>query len=358
MNGIGRCLWHMPYSFEIAPVLGANYSLRSVLFHDISDTESSFTEGLNGTITRQNFETALRFLKKHYSPVSLEQVLASFDGRALPPRPVLVTFDDAYVSVSEFAAPLCAELGIPGAFFVNASCLDNQQLALDNLICYVVNVYGIKIINQAIQAVLGNAACEVHSMKEIFAGFLPNVSLRTRKAFRNTLVRLSGINELELALEARIYLTSRELRNLAILNFEIGDHTLTHINCRAASEEELASEIDENRIALEAITGRRVRAFSVPYGSSADLTADLVAHLRNAGYQAAFMAEGRGNSETIDCWHLNRVSINTGEHSMLFSEIEVLPRLRSFRNKFAANPRSRVDRSFTQSLHLEGDNIQ
>ena len=47
---------------------------------------------------------------------SLQDVIADSDGRALPPRPVLVTFDDAYASVSEIAAPLCSKFGVPGGF--------------------------------------------------------------------------------------------------------------------------------------------------------------------------------------------------------------------------------------------------
>ena len=46
---------------------------------------------------------------------------------------------------------------------------------------------------------------------------------------------------------------------------------------------------------LEAVSGKKVRSFSVPYGSSADLTTDLVAHLRRSGYEAVFLAESRAN---------------------------------------------------------------
>ena len=126
-----------------------------MLFHDVSDTESPFTKGLGGTITRKNFEAALRFITRYYTPVSLQDVIANCDGQALPPRPVLVTFDDAYASVSEFAAPLCSKFGVPAVFFVNGECLDNQRLALDNLVCYVANMCGLGIINAAAHVASG-----------------------------------------------------------------------------------------------------------------------------------------------------------------------------------------------------------
>src|SRR5580658_3337190 len=55
LNLVGRTLWHLPGRFGIAGLLGPRVSLRSVLFHDVSDTESPFTKGLGGTITRKNF---------------------------------------------------------------------------------------------------------------------------------------------------------------------------------------------------------------------------------------------------------------------------------------------------------------
>jgi len=332
MNAAAGSLWYLPGSFGIARLLGPRYSLRCVLFHDVSETESVFTKGLNGTISPKNFERALEFLTKHYTPVSLQDVLSSFDGHPLPPRPVLVTFDDAYASVSEVAAPICTKFGVPAVFFVNAACLDNRELALDNLVCYVANVSGLGTINNAIQSVEGCEEVEVHSLAEVFGRFLPSISLSDRKIFRDRLVQLIHVRESELASDAALYVSSKQLRDLTASGFEIGDHTYTHVNCRSLLVPEFAEEIDRNRTTLELISGKRVRSFSVPYGSSADLTPDLLSHLQGSGYEAIFLAEGCANSVYADCSRLDRVSINAEADAGLFSEIEVLPRLRRVRN--------------------------
>jgi peptidoglycan/xylan/chitin deacetylase (PgdA/CDA1 family) len=324
-------LWYLPGCFNIARLLGPQYLLRSVLFHDVSDEESSFTRGLGGTITRRNFEAALKFITRHYSPVSLQDVIADPEGRGLPPRPVLVTFDDAYASVSEFAAPLCAEFGVPAVFFVNGVCLDNRQLALDNLVCYVANVCGLGMINAAANVASGTKDIDLRSLVQVFSTFLPAISPAAREVFRGALVQLSGIEEGDLAAEASLYLTSQQLRDLATFNFEIGNHTYTHANCRALLKGDFAGEIDWNKEVLEEASGKKVRSFSVPYGSSADLTDDLVAHLHSSGYQAVFLSESRVNTPNSDRFRLNRVSIKTGSDDLLFSEIEMLPRLREIR---------------------------
>lgn len=335
LNLVAGSLWYAPGSFGIARALSSRYSLRSVLFHDISDTESSFTKGLGVTVTRKQFEAALKFIAKHYTPVSLQDVILESDGNPLPPRPVLLTFDDAYASVSEFAAPLCAELGVPAVFFVNGSCLNNQQLALENLLCYVANVRGLDTVNAAIQTVDGARNLAVGSLLEVFSRILPETSLHGRQAFRCALVRLGAINESALAAEARLYLNSAQLRDLANFNFEIGNHTYSHANCRTLASADFAREIDKNKAVLEEISGTNLRSFSVPYGSSVDLTHELAGHLRNTGYKAVFLAEGRANSSRTSDLTLDRVSVKASTDAAFFSEIEILPRLRSIRNSLS-----------------------
>jgi peptidoglycan/xylan/chitin deacetylase (PgdA/CDA1 family) len=332
LNVAGRALWHLPGRFEIARLLGPRYSLRCVLFHDVSDTESSFTKGLGGTITRRDFEAALKFITRHYTPVSLQDVVADSDGQALPPRPVLVTFDDAYASVSEFAAPICAKFGVPAVFFVNGECLDNRRLALDNLVCYVANVCGLGTINAAAHAACGTKDIDLRSLTEVFARFLPGIPLSAREVFRDALLQLARIGAADLATEAGLYLSSQQLRDLATFKFELGNHTYSHANCRCLTVGDFAREVDRNKEVLEAASGRKVRSFSVPYGSSADLTSELAAHLHESGYEAVFLSESRANLRCPDRFRLNRVSIRAGNDGALFSEIEILPRLRTIRN--------------------------
>ena len=339
LNLLAGTLWYVPGSFGMARLLGPRYSLRCVVFHDISDTESSFTKGLGVTITRKHFEAALEFISRHYTPVALKDVIADSDGRGLPPRPVLVTFDDAYRSVREFAAPLCSKFGVPGVFFLNGASLDNQQLALENLVCYVANLFGLNTINAAIRSVNVTGDLVIRSLTEVFSRFLPGTSLTGREAFRRALIELAGIGDGDLAEEARLYLSGPQLRDLATFNFEIGNHTYTHANCRSLSAGDFAGEIDRNKAMLEAASGTKVRSFSVPYGSSADLTPDLVAHLQRSGYEAVFLAEGRANSSCTPESRLDRVSIRASTDAAFFSEIEILPRLRRIRNSWfgAAN---------------------
>ena len=335
----GRTIWHVPGCFRIARWLGPSYSLRCVVFHNVADSESAFTRGLGVTITSKDFESALRFLTRYYTPVCLQDVLAVHDGHRLPERPVLVTFDDAYASVLEVAAPMCREYSVPAVYFVNAGVLDNRDLAFDNLVCYAANTMGLEAINQ-VAGIFAAKPIELRSLKDVFRYFVPALSLATREAFRKVLVKELKNSEYELAVQAGLYLTSPQVEELAAFNFEVGNHTYTHVNCRQVTGEDLNAEIDRNKTELEHLSRQNVRSFSVPYGASEDLSDKLVRHLERTGHKAAFLAEGTPNNPCTGCFSVNRVSISCAGDAALFSKIEMLPRFRAMRRWQSSKVRS------------------
>jgi peptidoglycan/xylan/chitin deacetylase (PgdA/CDA1 family) len=337
LNLVAGSLWHVPGSFRIARILGSRYIVRVALFHHIAGTESDFTRGLGVTVSCQQFEAALKFITRHYTPVSLQEVITAAEGEALPPRPILLTFDDAYASVSKVAASSCVASGVPAVLFANGGFLDNRHLAMENLICYVANVHGLKTVNAAIRSVEGIDRTQVKSLSQVFSRFLPRTSLAGREAFRRSLVKFADISEADLAAEAGLYLSSQQLRELTQFGFEIGNHTYSHANCRTLSPSDFVTEIDRNRSVLEGISGTEVTSFSVPYGSSIDLPEELAQHLCRSGYKAVFLADGKANLSPIRGSQFDRISIKANTDAALFSEIEVLPRIRSFKRRLLAD---------------------
>ena len=325
-----RAVWRIPGSFGIARLLGPSYKLRSIVFHDVSPTETRFTRGMHVNITPTDFEAALAFLVTHYTPVHLEDILD--DSRDLPVRPVLVTFDDGYASAAEVAAPICKKFGVPALFFVNGAFLDNHRLAPDNLICYVANTLGLDPINAAARSLKNGNIPELRSLTDVFACLFPSISPRERQTFLNDLVRRAGFIERDLAQEAGLYMTRMQVRDLSV-DFEIGSHTYSHVRCRTLLAEDFGEELDRNQIELETLSEKKVRSFSVPYGSTADLTGNVTRHLRKAGHQVVFLSESVANPRKADFFRLDRVSIHTHSDDTMFCCLEILPRLRAVRNR-------------------------
>jgi len=327
----GPCHLAHAILFPYRKLLGPRYSLRCVLFHHISDQHSPFTDGLSVTRTRSAFEERMRFLARHYTPVSLEQILndsASLTSR----RPVLVTFDDAYASVALMAAPICRKYHIPALFFVNARFLDNRCLALDNLVCFVANTMGLPTINAAARSVVDSQIIELRSISQILGEFLPLLSLKARSAFYHRLEDAVGIQSEALARQAGLYLDSPQLQALTDFGFEIGNHIYSHVYGRKLTGNDLHQEIDYNKAIIESITGREVRAFSVPYGHTADLPDNLMNHLWRSGHKAVFLVEALSNPSLTDLRRVYRVCAQSRSDAEFFSELEVMPRFRWIRH--------------------------
>ena len=231
--------------------------------------------------------------------------------------------------------PLCRQLGVPAVFFLNAAFVDRSTVwHPTNLVCYAANVCGMQLINAAAKSAQGCGFMPMRSLVDVFTYLLPAISPIKRQEFLDALVRLSGLDVRQLAMEARLYITGAQAKELSSCGFEVGNHTYSHVRCRLLSPQKFSHEIDRNKAELESMSGSVVRSFSVPYGASADLTADLSAsHLQASGHEVAFLSESVANPLTPDGFRLDRVSLRSATGWGVLFEVELLPRLRAVRNR-------------------------
>jgi len=78
------------------------------------------------SIRVDQFEAQLDYLRdQNFTVVPLTDVVAALnDGHSLPPRSVVITIDDAYLSVFDVAYPLFREYGFPFTVFVATDAVD------------------------------------------------------------------------------------------------------------------------------------------------------------------------------------------------------------------------------------------
>jgi len=93
--------------------------LRVLTYHRIAEPgDAAFHPGVLSA-TPAVFARQLAGLARRFQPISLADALAAVRGRgALPPRALLVTFDDAYRDFAEHAWPVLRGLGVPPVVFV------------------------------------------------------------------------------------------------------------------------------------------------------------------------------------------------------------------------------------------------
>ena len=124
----------------------ATKGLPVLMYHKISETEK---DGL--TVTTEQFENQLKYLQTlDYQAVTTKNIIDFIEKKtALPPNPVLISFDDGYVNNLELAYPLLqkynfrATIFLPTAFIGKTSSWDSNDspiLSLEQLKSFDINL--------------------------------------------------------------------------------------------------------------------------------------------------------------------------------------------------------------------------
>ena len=84
----------------------AENKLSVVMYHYVRDLKNSRYPEIKGCDVRL-FKEQIRFLKKHYNFVTIEEVIDAWNSKKqLPPHAVLLTFDDAYKDHFDYVFPI------------------------------------------------------------------------------------------------------------------------------------------------------------------------------------------------------------------------------------------------------------
>jgi peptidoglycan/xylan/chitin deacetylase (PgdA/CDA1 family) len=178
----------------------------------------------------ERFEQQMKLLRDWgYETITTEMLVkAVTEGADLPPRPILITFDDGDVDVYENAFPIMEKYGFKGVF-------------------YLVSNY----LNQ------------------------PN------------------------------YISVDQVRELAAAGWEIGSHSMNHLELPLFPERQRA-EVVESKEQLEQMLGVPVQTFAYPFGKADGSTIDYVHFAQyiaamGLGYTAD---QGKGNLFSLQRWEV------------------------------------------------------
>lgn len=102
--------------------------VRILAYHRVDeiDPDDDLDPGLISA-TPSDFEAQIRLVAERYSPISLDELVAAHRGQGtLPPRAVLMTFDDGYEDFARNAWPIMKRFGVPAVLFVPTSFPDSD----------------------------------------------------------------------------------------------------------------------------------------------------------------------------------------------------------------------------------------
>jgi len=210
-------------------------------------------------VRASTFENHCRVAREACDPISLDDWRAALAGRApLPPRPVLITFDDGYRSVLTIGAAVLAAHRLPAVVFACTEPMERRRL----------------LWFDAVAAREGEAAVQQWKSRS-YDEWLDACASRTPAVSDD---------------DPRALLTPADVAALSRQDgIEIGAHTARHPILARAPAAVQRAEIEQNRAALERWTGAKVRAFAYPNGRpDVDYDATTTAILDELGFDFAF----------------------------------------------------------------------
>ena len=201
------------------------------------------------------FQADLAYLRERFVCVTLSELVARMDGDEPWARPLAaITFDDGYRDNYTRAVPLLRAAGVPATFFVSTGFVGaDLDFPHD----------------------LGDGEC---------AGPAPRFAK----------------------------LTWEDLREMQADGFEIGSHTVGHVDLGACDALRVRTELVESLACLNEQLGSRPRALAYPWGRRRNLPANPSQAVRDAGYYAAVTTSVGDIVPGLDRYVLPRIDVGNG----------------------------------------------
>lgn len=255
----------------------------------------------------------LEILAAHTRPTTSAGFRRACRRGRLPARTTLITFDDGYADLATEIAPRLRKAAVPATMFVVSGAIDRaREFWWDSMARAILGPEpgtGILALQIGEREHRWNLTDEsrfvVH--RQVWA------LLRDRPSSeRDDLVEqvLAWAGLTLRARDTHRTLRSAELAGLAGDDLiEIGGHTASHPRLATLSHEQRRREIEDGRSALEAFISRPVTSFAYPHGGPDDVGPGTPDQVREAGFDAAYVATPGRLGAGSDAYRLPRVFV-------------------------------------------------
>jgi len=259
------------------------------------------------TMSDELFAKTLRFFKRHYRIVSLEDVAAARRGeRALPPCALLVTFDDGWSDNADYALPVLEREGVPAVIFTVADAIGRDAAFWQE---QLIAAWRAQRLGEAdVATIAADAGADVPDLAGIAR--LRRVIAALEGLATAERERILSPHRERLAEGRRLMVTPADLARLRAGGVAIGLHGKTHTPMTRADD--VDAELDAARRIVAGHLGvppSELDTLSFPHGR---WTPEIVSRARALGYALMFTSVPSLNRAQSGCADLlARVGVET-----------------------------------------------
>lgn len=284
-----------------------NTFFRVVTYHRIAPIKGPINlDPAMISATPEAFSEQMQYLVRHFNIISIDDILNSLNnGTSLPRRAILVSFDDGYHDLLEFAWPILEKLKVPAVIFVATDYINNPKKIFwwDRIANAVFNtkreILKIPPFDFKLSEIKDDRSVVVKQVQSYLKKLPNDKSLDLVEELCQNL----GENKIL----QTVSLDWQELRNLHDAGITIGAHSRSHPLLNNIPLAEAKSEILGSQDDLKQRLGNNYPIFCYPDGS---YNKDIIAILKANGFTMAFTTQdGHNNLRSSDPYALRRTNI-------------------------------------------------
>jgi peptidoglycan/xylan/chitin deacetylase (PgdA/CDA1 family) len=260
-------------------------------YHRIDDPfRAGFnTFKLNVSATPDSFSRQMSYVKRNYNAVTCERLAAWLDGQAdLPPRALMITFDDGYYDNLAHALPVLKANNLPAVIFLTTDFMGASTPFYWDFVAYCFLFTG---KDHAHLPVLGVQSWTDESNRDaVMHRWIETIKTLPETAKRQAIQDIADVLDVSVPSNAfsDLYLTWDQVRELSRNGIELGSHTVSHPILTRISIEQVRDELKKSKTRIEEEVKRPVISFAYPNGQESDFSPEVVNVVRETGIKVAF----------------------------------------------------------------------
>jgi peptidoglycan/xylan/chitin deacetylase (PgdA/CDA1 family) len=218
-------------------------------------------------LTCKTFESHLRFFKKYFNVVSLDDF---FCKRFVPGKfNICLSFDDGFANNFRYALPLLEQYEMPATFFIT-SIRETGYDVLWNDFLNMVTRYGPSRLEYKGQAYSKNrfGRYVADADGKALAESLRSTDFMAKEEMMHILKPLARFRDNPADADYWELITETQIKQLSLSPLvTIGSHGYYHNDLAMISPIQAQQEIIQSKAYLERITGKEIKSLAFPYGS-------------------------------------------------------------------------------------------
>jgi len=262
--------------------------LAILYYHHVFKTKNQYHPD---DLSEVEFKAQIRFLTKYFNILDLTEAVILLKNKSLPPKSLVISFDDGYIDNYLVAAPILKSFDCPATFFIATGGIEEGLLWNDKLEQLIKNTsnqsISFNIINKELN--ISNAEDKINAF-QLLQGELKFLSHQQRSEKLDQLSCELGNVTFE-----RSMMKEEHIKTLHQQGFTIGAHTHNHTILSTENESMVKQELIENKSRLEKIIGNKVELIAYPNGLyKRDFTDEHCRIVIDLGFSAGFSTNDGG----------------------------------------------------------------